>query len=889
MAIRHSSFAVAATLLTCLPLTAQAQGDPFALLFGEDETLDASSNDKAGADDIRFVGLRIGGLKVKAQMTAYQREDGLCLVAKDMIETLNAPITIKDDVATGWYMRPEEQLTLSFVDETLHVFGADEMTISGRVANTPDGWCALLDVWSRIFPAEITYDPGTLTVSMEPFETLPFVARLEREAMRDRLKARKDRDGPNYREIQNPYAWVSFPTADIAIDVKASSTGDVDVDGSLELAGDILMTTARIRTAKNQDGDRSFRASFDRVFHPPEKSLRPRQIKFGDVAGLFQPLIRRSNGGRGLRITNTPAYIADVFDVTEIRGPLREGWEAELHRDGQLIEFVTVPDAQGNYVFPEVDILPGHNRFVVKLFGPYGETEEREVILYAGRDMIPENEVRYDLSLSQEGVALAGDVIGEPQGASAALSVSYGISRQASLQLDAAASEADGASGAASLFLAKGNTNGVVRLGVAGADKPAVEGGVAHIFESTASVNLRYTYRPKGMPFDDTRHRLRADYNTSLPIGRWGLPFRARTEWQRSASGTDFLSFNGRVSGNLQGWRWTHNAKLGFQKPDIGDARTDLNGEFAASKRYAGTRFRAGARYSVAPSPQIQSVDLALQRQMPRQSFAQLNTAYDLSTGDTFLGGSYGGQIGPVTLSANGSLKSSGGWVAGLRLATALFHDKTRGRYRAATSGLTRSGAVQLNVYDDLDDDGAFTEGDNPIEGASFIVERSIRADKTDGSGSVVMTGVTAHRPVNVELSLGSLDDPFLQPKEPGLAMTVRPGQVISADVPLTLSGDAEATVILIKGDARMPVAGVLVEAINADGRVVGSAMTEYDGYVYLDGLPVGDLTLRVAQDALEAAGGTADTVDVILTRDEPSAFDAKIEIVVEQENRSEA
>ena len=70
MAIRQSSFAVAAPLLTCLPLTAQAQGDPFALLFGEDETIDASSSDKAGADDIRFVGLRIGGLKVKAQMTA---------------------------------------------------------------------------------------------------------------------------------------------------------------------------------------------------------------------------------------------------------------------------------------------------------------------------------------------------------------------------------------------------------------------------------------------------------------------------------------------------------------------------------------------------------------------------------------------------------------------------------------------------------------------------------------------------------------------------------------------------------------------------------------------------------------------------------------------------
>ncbi|MEM1391346.1 MAG: hypothetical protein AAGG45_09715, partial [Pseudomonadota bacterium] len=141
--------------------------------------------------------------------------------------------------------------------------------------------------------------------------------------------------------------------------------------------------------------------------------------------------------------------------------------------------------------------------------------------------MIPENEVRYDLALLEEGVGLIGDTIDEPQGASAALALSYGLSRQASVQLDLAASEADGASGAASLFVARGNTDGVIRLGVAGADDPAIESGVAHVFEDKSNLNIRYTYRPEGMPSDDTRHGLRADYNTTLPVTRWGLPLRA--------------------------------------------------------------------------------------------------------------------------------------------------------------------------------------------------------------------------------------------------------------------------------------------------------------------------------------------------------------------------
>lgn len=285
--------AAAWVLLTCLPFMAQAQGDPFALLFGEEDTLDAGDSDKAGADDIRFVGMRVSGLKLKAQLTAYQREEGLCIIAKDMIETLNAPITIEDGVAIGWYMRPEEELTLSFIDETLRPHGMPAISVSDLVFDTPDGWCALPDVWSSIFPAEITYNPGTLTLHMEPFETLPFIGRLEREALRERLSAQKTSDGPDYRQIENPYNWVSFPTADIAVDIKASSAGDAALDGSFELAGDIFLTTAHIRSARTEDGERTFRASFDRVFNPPSESLLPHQLQFGDVSGLYQPLIRR--------------------------------------------------------------------------------------------------------------------------------------------------------------------------------------------------------------------------------------------------------------------------------------------------------------------------------------------------------------------------------------------------------------------------------------------------------------------------------------------------------------------------------------------------------------------------------------------------------------------
>jgi hypothetical protein len=53
--------------------------------------------------------------------------------------------------------------------------------------------------------------------------------------------------------------------------------------------------------------------------------------------------------------------------------------------------------------------------------------------------------------------------------------------------------------------------------------------------------------------------------------------------------------------------------------------------------------------------------------------------------------------------------------------------------------------------------------------------------------------------------------------------------------------------VTAIAADHRVPVSGVTILAIDHNGRKAAQAVSEYDGYVYFDGLPYGSYTLTTA------------------------------------------
>lgn len=870
----HIKAICAALVLLASPCFAEGQTDPFALLFGEEASIDVSSDGQAGQDDVRFLGLQLGDLRLSDTITAYAFEDGLCLLPTDLLKVLEAPVDVTENGVSGWFVRETATINIDISLETLRLSGRPPLDISAGIRSTQDGWCLLIDTWARVLPIDFEYDQRSLRLTLDPRETLPVEARLEREALRSRLTPGSDTIRPNYRKIENPYRLLSLPTADISLDVRAASAGDPQIRGQVELSADILWTTARIRSAQNLDGSQGLRVTLDRVFDENSTMLAPRQIQFGDISGLNQPLMPPVQTARGGRITNRAPFRADIFDITEIRGPLPQNWEAELYRDGQLIDYVIEPNELGEYNFTDIEIRPGYNRFTVKLFGPYGETDTRHVKFFAGAEMNPENTVEYDFALYESGVTIDGNQTSDRSLVGAA-SLSAGLRQNLSARLDIRATPNEVPWTVASLAGAAGETNGVVRILASSPYGPGFEVSAAHLFRDRSSLEARYIWLDaEGAPSDQEtlsqKQALQLDYSSTLPFTRRGLPLQSRLVWSEGTSGDRQLSALARVSASLRGWRWNHTTRFdhNFSSPMQG---TRFGGRIGFAKSYSGLRIRAGLDYELAPQLRLAGIEAGIQGRLSKSGFYDLNLNHDTFMRQTSASASLTRRFGNFALSATGGINTSGDWTAGLRLSTALFFDRRARRYRTAAPGITRTGAIRAHVFDDFDEDGSLSAPDAAQEGANFILDRAIRRDETDAKGRVILGNIQPHRTVDLELGLGSLSDPFLQPIEKGVAVTLRPGQIIDVDVPLAPSGEIEATVLLQNGETQVPVSGVRLQALNTSGEIVAMANTEYDGYVYLDALPLTDLTLRIAPEALSEINATAKSINVQLNRDSPS------------------
>lgn len=859
---------------------AEAQEDPFTTLFGDGDRLDAGPDERPGEDDVRLVGLRLGSLKLTGALTAYERPEGLCVVASELFNAVDAPVNVDDEGASGWFLARERTIDIDFAGKSVRLGRGDPISLEARTFATPDGWCLTGSALSDILPIDFSYDSGALTLRMEPREPLPLEARLEREAVRARLESRGAKARPGYEEIDNPYQWLSWPTADISLDLRAGPQG-IRTDRNLELAGDLLLATARLRSARNEDGSAGIRLSLERVFEPAAPGLQPRQLRFGDISGLAQPIISRGKTGRGVMITNRPAYVADVFDMTDIRGALPSGWEAELHRDGQLLAFVTEPDSQGEYVFENVEIRPGYNRYTVRMFGPHGEVDTREVKFFAGREMRPENEVQYEFALVQEGISVDGETSGEIRNVAAA-SISYGVTRSLSARVDTRLAEHGAHASALSLTGARADTHGVLRVGRPAEGGAMVKAGAVHLFRDRSSLRGEYSWYD-GDARGSTRrpvHSLELEYDAVLPITRRGLPLKADANWRRFADGGQVLGASARLSSAWRGLRWSHTGAFEQVRDDVGATTSRAGGTLALSRRFSGFRLRGELAYDLTPGIGMASLDMAVRKRLKNGSFFQASVSRDIQAGKSRFASSFAREFDNFSLSVKGGFDDAGAWTAGLRLSTALFFDDRSSVYRNAPPGLARTGALRARVFDDMDGDGHLGPPDRPLEGASFIIDQSVRRDETGEDGEVVISGIDNYRPVDVELSLGSLSDPFLQPRRTGASVTLRPGQVVALPVPLSLTGEADGTIELLKDGLAVPVSGVTVEALDAEGRVLARSLSEYDGYFYFDGLPMGEVELRIAPDALKGLQGEASSVSVKLTREEPFVPGANLQVV---------
>lgn len=727
-----------------------------------------------------------------------------------------------------------------------------------------------------LFGLDWEFEPSVQRVTLRSERPLPADLRRLREVRWRRFSRPSVEADVSYFPVVDPYVAWGAPRGDL----RSSLTTKRDTDSlAASLSGAFEVEAAYLSnrlffTANDDEGLRSLRWTGGRS--SPDGNVFGledlHRLEFGDVSPFRLPLQGSQGPGRGVTFSTAPVERPDLFDVTVIEGDGLPGWDVELYRGSELIDFQTIGE-DGRYRFDDVPLGFGGNRFHVMLYGPQGQVQERTFqrsvaggqllpgelhlrgsLVNTGREMFPIGDsqrdtgkqlnLRADFGLSP--FLTAGLFMGAQRQPWSRLQdlqrlVESDIEAGESLDLlttgvnlrpvfDTAVSEFN--------LLSQGNGEaafqGSLRVPVAGLDLSARFDQYSDGFISTErsrSINQKFDNRLALR----TGHGLYSFGSLTWEYDRYGL---SRGGIRHELSPT--------LRHRLAGLSLSHELAL-IREPD----REQRQYRLLASHRNGAltSRFQLQGGSDSLSGFAFQSVSTNANYQLSGPTNMGANISYSMQTGDYNLGGRYNSRLAAGLFSIRGSVSRSGDWLAGLTYTLSLG-DNGRRAFAPLPYGSATGGAVALQIFEDLDGGGSFSKStDRPVSGAGVLVNGRPTEHQTDESGWLLLSSLDNDRPVRISVDRDSLKDPFLTAERPRIVLQPRPGYTHKLAMPLLDGAFVSGRVV----NGRRSVAGLPITAFRSDGFAQESTISLSDGYFSFEALSPGLWEITVEQEALPA------------------------------------
>ena len=349
----------------------------------------------ANPDEQFLLDVNIRQLRLGDGVRAYQTPDGTCVVFGDFLTTLDVPMKIDLSArkASGWAFKEENRIEIDQAAGMARFGKQQERIAQGTIRETPEGWCVDSLALGRWFGIGVNASTEGSMLLLESEAKLPVELAREREQRAARLhKAALPLEG--LPAVKLPYRMWRAPALDFVVNAgvtyRASDGMKVDRSASVAAAGEIArLSYDAMMTSDSKGRPQSLRVRAYRS-DPDGGLLGPFQathFAIGDVDGLSSRLVGGASG-RGVQVTNRPLFNPVAFDRTRFEGDLPPGWDAELYRNGELLAF-SRSDGSSRYVFDDVPMIYGDNRFEIILYGPQGQQRSRLETITVGQSQVP--------------------------------------------------------------------------------------------------------------------------------------------------------------------------------------------------------------------------------------------------------------------------------------------------------------------------------------------------------------------------------------------------------------------------------------------------------------------------------------------------------------------
>jgi hypothetical protein len=217
--------------------------------------------------------------------------------------------------------------------------------------------------------------------------------------------------------------------------------------------------------------------------------------------------------------------------------------------------------------------------------------------------------------------------------------------------------------------------------------------------------------------------------------------------------------------------------------------------------------------------------------------------------GNTAINGSATWHLSKFDLSFNGSYSpESHDYRVGAQIALGALFDPIEGEYVTARPGAAAGGTTLLDVFLDKNGNGVHDPGESGVAGVK--AQGSNWPAESDANGEAIVGGLGDAPHARVHVDQESINDPFVISPADVIELVPHPGRVLVVPYPLKSTGEVQLKIMFTReGEAPRGLSALDVQAVSADGTVVGEGRSEYDGTLILERLPAGTYSIRIDPD----------------------------------------
>lgn len=845
-------------------------------------------------DDSLLLDLRSSGYRVGEALRGYQTPSGVCVDFADLVQALDLPVRMdkKSRRATGWFFAEDQQFTLDREAATVQNVNGVQPLSAEDIHDTAEGWCVETTALSRWMGVTLRPDLGNAALILESERKLPFLAAIERKSRAARLRPSAPFDISLLPQAPTPYRAFRAPSVDglIKFGLRNEPRYGTLRETRFEFlaAGEIAGASVDARLASDTVGRpatlrlRAYRSDPQgRLLGP----LHATQVAGGDVGTFAGNLTGQSAVGRGFFISNRRISRSNRFAVTEFRGTLPTGWDAELYRNGQLLAFEP-GRLDGRYEFLDVDLLYGQNLFEVVLYGPQGQIRRETSEVPVGADNIPAGQTWYWAGIIDQGrdlIEFGNRSNPTHAGWRWGVGVERGLDARTGIGL---AAQSLMLNGTRHTYLESTLTRalGPMLVELSGAQQFAVHGVSsgralrAQALGAAYGVNFKAEtlwvqgdYESELVTADQRREDL-IQLEKSFHFGRLNVPVQIglrRAEGRDGRKVTEALtrvSINTRpISLTAELSRVRTRVTYGPADPLGNETRLTLLANSAIGK----VRLRGESRFGLGGGG-FEAARVVGEVSLSERSDLRVTGDYTAENHRAGLGVALLRQFRQFSLRAEGDVATDGTVGAGLSFAFSFGQDPTDGRIRFSNEKLATNGQAAVEVFRDENADGRREAGEEAVKGAIVAAGLAGKSVPTDAAGRSRVTGLRPFQPVMLSVDTSDLEDALLQPATKGIVITPRPGIASKVSIALVPTGEVEGTLLDTNGDPRE---GVDLDLVDMRGAVTTTARSEYDGFFLFEKVPYGSYRVRLSAASASALGVTQAIIGTVtVNRAEPVA-----------------